>query len=71
MERAVLLRIKNLQQSGCRVSLIVRTHFVYLIEHKHRIRRTAFLEAVDDTSRQRTYIRTPVAPYLRLVMKAA
>ena len=71
MECAVLLRIEHFEQRGCRVSLVIRSDLIHLIEHENRVRRAAFFDVIDDSSGQRTYICSAVSADLRLVVQTA
>ena len=51
MERAVLFRIQHFEQSRRRITLIVSTYLIDLVQYKNRVTCTAFLDAVDDPTR--------------------
>ena len=71
VERAVLLRIKHLQQSGCGIAPEIRTDLVDLIQHEHGIGNPGFFEPLQDASRQSSEIRPAVSADLRLVFHPA
>ena len=67
----VLLRIQHLQQCACRAAVIRCRKLINLIQHHHRVRHTAFLDAVHNSPRHSTDIGAPVATDIRLIMHAA
>src|SRR5207249_3637242 len=69
-ERAVLLRIEDLEQRARRVAPKVVTELVDLVEHEDGVVRAGLLDALDDATRQRADVRTAVTADLGLVAHA-
>ena len=67
----VLLRIQHLQKRCARVSVIGAGQLVHLIQHHHRIGHAGLLNAVQNTSRHRAQVGSPVSPDVCLVPHTA
>ena len=70
-ERIVLLRIQHFQQCGAGITPEIRAHLIDLIQQKHGIFRTHRFHTLNDPTRQRSHIGTPMAPYLGLIAHTA
>ncbi len=70
VESGVLLRIEHFQQSRRGVAAEILAHLVDLVENKHRVGRTCFLDRLQYPARHRADVGLPVPPDLRLVVQA-
>ncbi len=70
-ERLVLLWVQDLKQSGRRVATEVVTHLVDFVEQEDWVRRTSFLERLDDFTGQRADVSAAVTTNLCFVTNAA
>ena len=70
-ERAVLFRIENLKQSRTRVTTIIASKFVDLIEQDDRINRPRTLHQLHDLPRHRADVCAAMPANLGFVMNAA
>ena len=68
---AVLFRIQDLQQRGCRISLIVAADLVDLIQHHKRISHSGFLQAIYNPARHCSEVGAPVTADLSLIPHSA
>jgi hypothetical protein len=67
----VLRRVEHLEQGRRRVTAVVRTDLVHLVEQDDRVHRAGLLDRPDDAAGQRSDVRAPVSADLRLVTYAA
>src|SRR5690606_41381274 len=58
-------------QRRSRVAAVIGADLVDLVQHDDRIHRAGFLDRPNDPAGQRTDVRTPMTPDLRLVTDAA
>src|SRR5262249_44690488 len=70
-ERVVLLRIKDFEQSRCRIAAIIGAELVNLVEHHHRIVPPRATNRLNDAAGHRTDIRAPVATQFSFIAHAA
>ena len=72
MEGVVLLRVEHFEQGGGRVAVVGHLrHLVDFIKDEHGIARAGLLDALDNTSRHGTDIRTAMTADFGLVVQTA
>ena len=67
----VLLGIKDLQQCGSRISLVIAAQLIDLVKHHQRISDSRFAKSCRDPARHRTDVCPAMAADLRLVADSA
>ena len=71
VESDILLRIKNFQKGGRRVSLIVCPYFVNLVKDDDRIGSPGFLDTAEDTARKSSDVGLAMASQFSLIVHSA
>ena len=61
----------RLQKSRRRIAPVIRSHFVDLIQQKYRIIYADIADRCDNAARNRTYIRSSVAPDFGFIVDTA
>ncbi len=69
-EGVVLRGIEHLEQGRGRITPVVGSDLVDLVEQQNRVHRTGLADRADDASRQRTHVGATVPADLRLVPDA-
>ena len=67
----VLLGVQYLQQGARGIAVVGRVELVHLVQHHHRVRHAALVDAVHDAAGHGPDVRAAVAANVRLVMHAA
>ena len=70
-EHEVLLGVEHFQQRRRRISAEIHRHLVDFVQHEDRVFRPGLLHHLNDLSRQRANVRTPMPAHFRFVTHAA